>query len=107
MSNMQVTLTVRLPVRIEKKPKHFVACCPVLDVWSQGDTFEKCQHNIKEAIQLFLTTCFEMGTLERVLKDSGFTTTKKVQREKSIKGFEHIDVPLPFVIDEHLAKCHA
>jgi len=107
MSKIPVTFTISLPVRIEKKEEYFVACCPVLDIWSQGETHNKTQANIKEAIQLFFTSCYERGTLFQVLKDSGFSVSKKTLQPKAIKGFEQMDIPLPFVIDEHLNRCHA
>lgn len=60
---------MELPVRIKRKTKNFVSCCPTLDIHSQGKTKKEAIYNIIEAISLFLITCFEKGTLEAVLKE--------------------------------------
>jgi len=65
----------RLPVSIKKKTGIYVACCPPLDIWSQGETISKARNNIKEAIRLFLITCIEMGTLDEVLRECGFISS--------------------------------
>ena len=39
---------------IEREGNGYVALCPELDVASQGDTVEESQHNLQEAVQLFL-----------------------------------------------------
>lgn len=103
---VSVTFRVSLPIFIKKDGKHFISCCPVLDVWSQGKTREKAESNLKEAVRLFLVDCFERGTLEKVLKDCGFVAQRRVQPRKQMPPhFKEIDVPLPFVIDQHLVQC--
>jgi len=47
-----VAQTRRLTAVIEREGN--VALCPELDVASQGDTVEESQHNLQEAVQLFL-----------------------------------------------------
>ena len=102
-----VTLEVSLPMTIKKKANYFVSSCPVLDVWSQGETKEKAIENLREALQLFLLDCFERGTLDKVLKESGFSVSDNLSRVKKKADLGHeIDVPLPFVIDHHLTRCH-
>jgi predicted RNase H-like HicB family nuclease len=64
-------ISIALPVKIKKKAKVFISSCDVLDVHSQGYTEEEAEKNITEALQLFLESCFRMGTLEKVLKDCG------------------------------------
>ena len=101
------TFKVSLPFTIKKKAEYFVSCCPVLDVWSQGETKEKAIDNLREALQLFLLDCFERGTLDKVLKECGFAASRKPISKKQKTAFGHeIDVPLPFVIDSHLTRCH-
>ncbi|MFQ6052555.1 MAG: type II toxin-antitoxin system HicB family antitoxin [Candidatus Hydrothermarchaeota archaeon] len=101
-----VTFTVSLPIAIKKKQKYYVSSCPILDVWSQGETREKAVSNLREALQLFLIDCYERGTLDKVLKECGFTAVRRLPSKKHLSTFKHeIDVPLPFLIDEHLARC--
>ncbi len=66
----------RLPVVFKKRSKWYVAACPVLDIASQGTSKRKALSNLKEAISLFLSDCYERGTLEKVLKLSGFTPAR-------------------------------
>jgi len=55
---------------------------------------------------LFLMDCFERGTLDKVLKECGFSAIKPPTRAfKNPPSIGHMDVPLPFVIDEHSARC--
>ena len=49
-----VAQTRHLTAVIEREENGYVALCPELDVASQGDTVEESQHNLQEAVQLFL-----------------------------------------------------
>ena len=51
----------------------YVSHCDPLDVCSQGETEEEAINNLNEAIQVFLSTCYEMGTLNEVLIECGLT----------------------------------
>ena len=106
-ANTPVTFKVSLPLSIKKKEDYFVSSCPVLDVWTQGETKEKAIENLREALQLFLLDCFERGTLDSVLKECGFSVSHNLNRVKTKAGIgNEIDVPLPFVIDRHVNRCH-
>ena len=78
---MKSSLTGLL-IRIEQKVWHdpetglYVSHCDPLDVCSQGDTEEEALANLNEAIQIFLSTCYEMGTLNEVLIECGLTPTE-------------------------------
>lgn len=98
---VQVNFHLNLPVKIIKKKKWFLASCQILDVHSQGDTQEQAKQNLIEALSSFLISCYEMGTLEDVLKQSGFkplhsAPTKMTTSQK--RGF--VDVPIPFTFPE-------
>ena len=49
-----VTPPRRLTAVIERDGNGYVALCPELDIASQGDTVEESQHDLQEAVQLFL-----------------------------------------------------
>jgi len=100
-----VTLMVHLPFSIKKEGAILVSCCPVLDVWSQGDTEKKAKENLIEAVRFFLEDCFERGTLEKVLKDCGFIPLKKRVKYQERGAHKEIQVPLPFIIDRELSQC--
>ena len=102
----RVLFQVVLPIRIKKKPGVYVASCDVLDVHSQGYTEGKARKNIEEAVRLFITGCFEMGTLEEVLKECGFQIAPSSSRKRP--GHKNlITVPIPFLAKNHSrASCH-
>jgi predicted RNase H-like HicB family nuclease len=64
-----------MPVEVHFKPsgKHWLGLCPSLDLITQGDTFEEAQENLREMLWLFIESCLRRGTLEQVLRKSGFT----------------------------------
>lgn len=50
-----------------------VALAPELNVSSFGETIDDAKKSIQEAIEVFVEECQEMGTLEEVLEESGFS----------------------------------
>jgi predicted RNase H-like HicB family nuclease len=105
----KVEFNVKLPYKITKRPKWFLASCPILDVHSQGDTEEIAKRNLVEALSLFLVSCFERGTLDKVLKKCGFSPIHRVPgsfKPISIVGREnYISVPIPFRVEPGTG-CH-
>ena len=97
---MQIIFSVKLPARVKKEPGRFVSCCPILDVWSQGETKEKALKNLNDALRLFFISCFERGTLQEVLKKCGFTRIERrvVKVRPFPKRYDSVEVPLPFQI---------
>ena len=108
---LRVKFEVEVPIEIKKRKKWFLASCHVLDVHSQGETEAKARKNLVEALQLFITSCFERGTLDAVLKQCGFVpapikTEKKAPR---LQKEDYLNIPIPFLIQSHKGKfgCHA
>jgi predicted RNase H-like HicB family nuclease len=90
----KVFFELTLPIKIKKEEGMFISCCTVLDIYSQGETEAEAKKNIIEATRLFITTCFERGTLDAVLKECGFTAIKKPVAIP--KDHKFIKVPIPF-----------
>jgi predicted RNase H-like HicB family nuclease len=65
---------MNISVRIEvfKEEDIYVALSPELNVSSFGDTIEDAKTSFREALDAFIQTCMEMGTLREVLEESGF-----------------------------------
>lgn len=99
-----VTFTVSFPIEVKKEVQYYLASCPTLDVWAYGNTQKNAVESLKDSLQLFLTHCFDKGTLEIVLKGCGFTSLKKSRCRDAAFQLNEIDVPLPFVIDQPLAN---
>ena len=58
-------------VRILKEEGTFIARVPELDVSSCGDTEADARQNIADAVQGFLETAREQGTLNDILQEAG------------------------------------
>ena len=100
---MTVVFEVSLPFAVKRDGKWFVSCCPPLDVYSQGPTAKKAVENLVDAVQLFLMSCYERGTLDQVLKKSGFRpriSRRPGGRKATARAEDRIKVPLSFVIEK-------
>ncbi len=87
---------VRVPVTLKRSGEYFVASCNSLDVHSQGRDEGEAVRNLVEAIQLFLETCYERGTLEEALKACGFEPLHPGERPARTEG-RTVDIPLPLI----------
>ena len=70
-----VSIKVSLSALIDKEKETglYVSYCPALALYSQGKTEKEAGENIMEAVELFIETCIEERTLEKVLEDCGFS----------------------------------
>jgi len=50
----------------------FISYCPKLEVSSCGNTVDEARAKLKTAVRLFLEEAAKMGTLEDILKESGY-----------------------------------
>lgn len=94
-----VVFKIELPVCIEKNKGWFIASCPLLDVVTQGKTRATAKKNIADALELFLMSCFERGTLVEVLKGHGFVPEKNLHHPATNPFPGHLSrvkVPFPF-----------
>lgn len=60
-------MNVRFTVRILREGDAIIAYVPELDVSSCGDTEAEARRNISDAVQGFLETAREHGTLKEIL----------------------------------------
>lgn len=74
---MNQDISYSLPVTIFREGESLVAYTPVLDLSSSGKTEEEAKQMLFEAVQVFFEELLQMGTLETVLKDLGWTKHKK------------------------------
>lgn len=92
---MTVTFHVDVPVCVKQEGRWYVAACFPLDLYTQGNTEDEAVNNLVEALQLFIESCYERGTLEKALKDLGFKPSHK--HAKPHDGDRVISVPLPLL----------
>lgn len=96
MDGNQILLDIKVPYDVKRDEVGFVSHCPEFDVYSQGKTEKSAIKNLKEAIELFIETCYEHGTLINVLRESGYEFSKKQTPSKS----EHM-IEIPFFLVSH------
>lgn len=71
-----------LNVVMKQENQGYSVICPELNVASQGETFEEAIDNIKEAVELYIESAEELGTLDDVLEQLGLT--KEDLKKKSL-----------------------
>lgn len=70
---MNQTISYGLPVTIFREGAAFIAHSPALDLSSSGASEEEAKRMFSEAVEIFFEELIDMGTLESVLKDLGWT----------------------------------
>lgn len=102
-----IEFTLRMPFSVRESKNYWVSSCPVLDVFSQGETKEQALENLKEAVSLFLISCYERNTLDAVMKECGFVADTSQESRARAKHADMLDVPIPFKVARQAAECHA
>lgn len=96
---MGISIEFELPAKIRKKGGWFISSCPLLDVFSQGRTRIEAERNLVDALASFLTSCYERGTLDAVLRESGVVPANgKSRRPAGKKGAAAVRVPLEMAV---------
>jgi hypothetical protein len=65
-----------------------------LDVSSCGGSEAKAVKNLREAVRLFLEEAGNMGTLEQILAEAGYSRTKQKLAPKLV-SLQRMSLPLP------------
>ena len=60
----------------------YIGLCTELNVSSFGDTAEGANESLQEAVEAFLEGCELLGTLDDVLRESGYTQEGDVWRPR-------------------------
>lgn len=93
-------LTFYVTCRVKKEGDWYVSECHSLPVTSQGRTDTQAMANLMEAIQLFVESCLDRGTLEQVLIKHHWKPTLRPPRDVPPGTFA-LPVPLPHVVKRH------
>ena len=65
-------MQIEYTIQIWKEGQQFIAHAMPLDVMSSGSSPEKARQALYEAVDLFLDTATEMGTLNEILQETGY-----------------------------------
>jgi hypothetical protein len=66
-------MKVGYTMQLRREGKHYIAHALPLDVASSGPTPAKARVALGEAVNLFLETARDEGTLDQVLEEAGYT----------------------------------
>jgi predicted RNase H-like HicB family nuclease len=78
----------------------YIAHCPPLDLTTQGKTLAEAKKNLIEASELFITSCFERGTLDQALKELGFVSLNA--KPTNVANAFPITIPVPFGFEKSM-----
>lgn len=98
--NGTIHLEMRVPITLREDAGWYIASCEMLDVVSQGRTRAQALDNVSEALQLFIETCHEMGTLDAVLHECGFHAEKPGEEQEPVDE-PCVSIPLSLVAHRH------
>ena len=113
MSELQISFKVGVSIQKDDEINAWVAACSPFDVWSQGKTKKEALDNIHEALNIFLVSCFDRGTLDEVMKQCGVKPSNvsqaKSKAKKASAQTKNIDVAIPFDVFHSAGQtpCHA
>ncbi|MBW1941162.1 MAG: type II toxin-antitoxin system HicB family antitoxin [Deltaproteobacteria bacterium] len=66
-------MNILCKIEIFQEEGIFVAVAPELNVSIYGETVQDAKKSLAEALNAFFEECQNMGTLDEVLEESGFT----------------------------------
>ena len=69
---MGETVNIEYTIQIWKEGNQYISHAMPLDVMSSGQSPEEARKALDEAVNLFLTTAVDMGTLDEILEEAGF-----------------------------------
>jgi len=83
---------IAFTVHIFKEGKSYVAYVPELDVSSCGATDEEARKNIRDAVQGFVETSADMGTLPEILEETGYVREGNTWRVPEFVSLDRMKV---------------
>jgi predicted RNase H-like HicB family nuclease len=81
----RMSMDIEYTVQIWEEDDQFIAHAMPLDVVSSGNTADEARAAVNEAVQLFLLTAKEAGTLEEIRREAGYRGTSYTRRVE--KGY--------------------
>ncbi|MGB8657058.1 MAG: type II toxin-antitoxin system HicB family antitoxin [Candidatus Zixiibacteriota bacterium] len=88
-------MEISFTTQVWKEGKTYVSHAKELEVCSCGRTVKEAKKNLIEAVECFLETAEEMGTLDQTLKEAGFSKKKGVWKAPEIISTEKTRIAIP------------
>lgn len=95
---MKTDISYQLPMTIFREGKSFVAYSPSLDLSSCGKTEAQAKRMFGQAVEMFFEELVELGTLESVMKDLGWTKTKGRLQPPRVVRHAVMGVQIPAIV---------
>ena len=92
-----LVMDIEFTVDIFKEGQQYVAHSPELDVSSCAHSTTKARENLMVAARLFLEEADKMGTLEQVLRESGYARRGEAWQAPRFVSRHSASVALPLV----------
>ena len=73
MAQISIAVKVRVTIQHDDEAGVFASHCPILNIFSQGESETEAKEAIEEAIVLQLAAAFKYDRLHQLLVRSGFT----------------------------------
>lgn len=73
MAQINIVFKLSIKIRPDDEAGVFVSQCPLLNIFSQGETEEEAKEALQEAVTLQLRALYKFDRLHQVLTRSGFT----------------------------------
>jgi predicted RNase H-like HicB family nuclease len=77
---MRGAINIEYNAQIWREGNQYIAHAMPLDVMSAGPSAEEARRALDEAVHLFLVTAADRGTLEGILRESVYESTKSPSR---------------------------
>ncbi|HEX7400756.1 MAG TPA: type II toxin-antitoxin system HicB family antitoxin [candidate division Zixibacteria bacterium] len=88
-------MEIAFTTQVWKEGKIYISYAKELEVCSCGKTAKEAKQNLIEAVECFLETAEEMGTLEQLLEEAGFLRGKRMWKAPPIISTERTSVAIP------------
>jgi len=88
-------MEINFTTQVWKEGKTYVSYAKELEVCSCGRTIKEAKKNLIEAVECFLETAEEMGTLDQILEEAGFVKKRKIWKAPDIVSTEKTKVAIP------------
>jgi len=92
-----MTKQILLTAVVKEEGKGYSVICPELNVASQGETFEECMSNIKEAMELYIESAEQIGIIDDVLEQLGISK-EDFKKDKLMPRVITANVPIEITI---------
>jgi len=81
-------MVICFTTQVWKEGDKYVSYAPELDVSSFGESGAEAKKNLLEAVEGFIETAEQMGTLEEILEESGFVKRGRIWEARKVVSSE-------------------